>query len=353
MGKFYQSDLSKEDLIKLRKYLNSKDCKILKIWNPIAEKSFTRAEEEEWERSNCFAYRMELFKKRTEDYYLCARFRRYWEEYRQFIREIKGPTYSIDKIKELCKESKIYFDEDNPFTWTQVFWCHNQWVEKLKKKIWADKYLRDCYYTMLNPNYPNIMYEIYKMYKKEKGEKVNIFKQEESLYFSRKSPSTWESETTYSWHFLIDVFCIEKENYGSLQDFIMLLLTENSYLEYRRYYYNLHPYDRFDIFKTPKEKYIKKILEHPQALEPYTSEYKERVKKWENIEKKFLKITNFANAIDIFAKYFKVYNLSKKDNIFICNDKLHVYLESNLISDEDKEALRKGGFIYSERAWRC
>lgn len=57
-------------------------------------------------------------------------------------------------------------------------------------------------------------------------------------------------------------------------------------------------------------------------------------------------MTNFANAIAVFEKYFKEYNLSLKDNMAIDKGKLHIYLSPSLISDEDKEILRKGGFLW-------
>lgn len=58
-------------------------------------------------------------------------------------------------------------------------------------------------------------------------------------------------------------------------------------------------------------------------------------------------MTNFANAIAVFEKYFKEYKLSLKDNMAIDKGKLHIYLSPSLISDEDKEILRKGGFLCS------
>ena len=62
-------------------------------------------------------------------------------------------------------------------------------------------------------------------------------------------------------------------------------------------------------------------------------------------------MTNFANAIAVFAKYFEEYDLSMKDNMSICNRKLHIYLTPSLINDEDKEILRKGGFLCEGRTW--
>ena len=63
-------------------------------------------------------------------------------------------------------------------------------------------------------------------------------------------------------------------------------------------------------------------------------------------------MTNFANAIAVFAKYFEEYDLILKDNMSICNHKLHIYLTPSLISDEDKKILKKGGFLEcSGRTW--
>lgn len=62
-------------------------------------------------------------------------------------------------------------------------------------------------------------------------------------------------------------------------------------------------------------------------------------------------MTNFANAMAVFAKYFEEYDLSMKDNMSISNRKLHIYLTPSLVSDEDKEILRKGGFVTSGRIW--
>lgn len=62
-------------------------------------------------------------------------------------------------------------------------------------------------------------------------------------------------------------------------------------------------------------------------------------------------MTNFANAIAVFEKYFKEYNLSLKDNMAIDKGKLHIYLSPSLISDEDKVILRKGGFLGEGRTW--
>lgn len=62
-------------------------------------------------------------------------------------------------------------------------------------------------------------------------------------------------------------------------------------------------------------------------------------------------MTNFANAIAVFEKYFKKYDLSLKDNMSIGKGKLHIYLTSSLISSEDKEILRKGGFLCDGQTW--
>lgn len=63
-------------------------------------------------------------------------------------------------------------------------------------------------------------------------------------------------------------------------------------------------------------------------------------------------MTDFANAIAVFEKYFKEYKLSLKDNMAIDKGKLHIYLSPSLISDEDKEILRKGGFLWQyDRTW--
>lgn len=62
-------------------------------------------------------------------------------------------------------------------------------------------------------------------------------------------------------------------------------------------------------------------------------------------------MTNFANAIAVFAKYFEEYDLSMKDNMSICNRKLHIYLTASLVSYEDTEILKKGGFLCDGRTW--
>lgn len=62
-------------------------------------------------------------------------------------------------------------------------------------------------------------------------------------------------------------------------------------------------------------------------------------------------MTNFANAIAVFEKYFKEYDLSLKENMSIDAGQLHIYLTPSLISDEDKVILRKGGFLCSDRTW--
>lgn len=53
----------------------------------------------------------------------------------------------------------------------------------------------------------------------------------------------------------------------------------------------------------------------------------------------------------VFAKYFKEYDLSLKDNMAIDKGQLHIYLTPSLISDEDKEILKKGGFLCEGRTW--
>lgn len=62
-------------------------------------------------------------------------------------------------------------------------------------------------------------------------------------------------------------------------------------------------------------------------------------------------MTNFANAMAVFAKYFEEYELSLEENMSIDKGKLHIYLTPSLISDEDKEILKKGGFLCEEQ-WR-
>ena len=62
-------------------------------------------------------------------------------------------------------------------------------------------------------------------------------------------------------------------------------------------------------------------------------------------------MTNFANAIAVFEKYFKEYDLSLKENMSIDKGKLHIYLTPSLIDDEDKVILRKGGFLCEGRTW--
>lgn len=62
-------------------------------------------------------------------------------------------------------------------------------------------------------------------------------------------------------------------------------------------------------------------------------------------------MTDFANAIAVFEKYFKEYDLSLKENMAIDHHQLHIYLTPSLISDEDKAILRKGGFLCEGRTW--
>ena len=62
-------------------------------------------------------------------------------------------------------------------------------------------------------------------------------------------------------------------------------------------------------------------------------------------------MTNFANAMAVFAKYFEEYDLSMEDNMSICNHKLHIYLTASLVSDEDAKILKKGGFLCDGRTW--
>ena len=63
-------------------------------------------------------------------------------------------------------------------------------------------------------------------------------------------------------------------------------------------------------------------------------------------------MTDFAKAIAVFEKYFKEYDLVLKENMAIDKGKLHIDLTPSLISDEDKEILRKGGFLWEYgRTW--
>lgn len=62
-------------------------------------------------------------------------------------------------------------------------------------------------------------------------------------------------------------------------------------------------------------------------------------------------MTDFANAIAVFEKYFKEYDLILKDHMSIGHRKLHIYLTPSLISDEDREVLRKGGFLWEGSFW--
>jgi hypothetical protein len=62
-------------------------------------------------------------------------------------------------------------------------------------------------------------------------------------------------------------------------------------------------------------------------------------------------MSNFANAIAVFEKYFKEYDLSLQDNMSIGKGKLHIYLTPSLINDEDRGILRKGGFLWEGSSW--
>lgn len=62
-------------------------------------------------------------------------------------------------------------------------------------------------------------------------------------------------------------------------------------------------------------------------------------------------MTNFANAMAVFAKYFEEYDLSLEENMSIGKGKLYIYLTPSLISDEDKEILVNGGFLCTGRTW--
>lgn len=59
-------------------------------------------------------------------------------------------------------------------------------------------------------------------------------------------------------------------------------------------------------------------------------------------------MTNFANAMAVFAKYFEEYDLSMEDNMSICNRKLHIYLTASLVSDEDTKILKREDFCVME-----
>lgn len=284
----YQGYVTKKDLSNIHKAFERGH---IKVWNAFANEWFTQSQQEEWEMSNCSDCDCNHHRTKSEKEYFNGMIDRYWDKFRKFTERTNIKWYNSNNIKALCKDKGLYFSINNPFTWSQPYKFHEEWVKEMKKNVWIDEYIRDCYYTMLNPNYPKFMYKILEMYLAESGESPNIYDKEETSSFRHDCPSTWlSSHMNDSWRFLIDIFGDINDNDEKtqmLRHFIMFLLKEGMFHDVWFRLNRLDWRDKEATLNGDPDYYLEEIIGRSRCFDPFGENVVEAEKKLLNLDKKW------------------------------------------------------------------
>lgn len=289
----YQGYVTNEDLSNIHKAFKRGH---IRVWNAFANEWFTESQQEEWEMGNCIDCKHHCSKKSEEEYFE-GTINNYWDKFRKFT-EITGTRWgNYKKLKEWCEDDGLYFNINNPFTWSQPFDIHEEWVKEMKKKVWIDDYIRDCYYTYLNPNYPKFMYQILEMYLAESGESPNIYNKEQiSTLFRHDCPSTWLScGLDKPWRFIIDIFGDindNDENTQMLRHFTMFLLKEGMFRDFWTRLNHLDIWGKRNLLNGDPEDYLNEIISHSRCFDAHRENVAEAEEKLLNLDEKWQKVLN-------------------------------------------------------------